>query len=160
MSVAQRLLRLLRLLMIDGLHAVRVPSTQEEALRNLVRARENIPRRPDARVPPYEQGSVTAAMPLERERPVLGELGQAEGEVVQRRRERGFVGGRVGSRKRRRTVTASFDRGEALVESPRVRQAEGEVLARWGSRCCEGCGVQTLPRGPDLRARGVRFGVL
>jgi transposase len=34
--------RLLRLLMIDGLHAVRVPSKQEEALRDLVRAREDI----------------------------------------------------------------------------------------------------------------------
>ncbi len=34
--------RLLRLLMIDGLHPVRVPSTQEEALRDLVRAREDI----------------------------------------------------------------------------------------------------------------------
>lgn len=34
--------RLLRLLMIDGLHAVRVPSTEEEALRDLVRAREDI----------------------------------------------------------------------------------------------------------------------
>jgi transposase len=34
--------RLLRLLMIDGLHAVRVPSTQEESLRDLVRAREDI----------------------------------------------------------------------------------------------------------------------
>ncbi len=34
--------RLLRLLMIDGLHAVRVPSTGEEALRDLVRAREDI----------------------------------------------------------------------------------------------------------------------
>ena len=34
--------RLLRLLMIDGLHAVRVPSTQEEALRDLVRAREDV----------------------------------------------------------------------------------------------------------------------
>jgi transposase len=34
--------RLLRLLMIDGLHAVRVPSPQEEALRDLVRAREDI----------------------------------------------------------------------------------------------------------------------
>ena len=34
--------RLLRLLMIDALHAVRVPSTQEEALRDLVRAREDI----------------------------------------------------------------------------------------------------------------------
>jgi transposase len=32
--------RVLRLLMIDGLHAVRVPSKQEEALRDLVRARE------------------------------------------------------------------------------------------------------------------------
>ncbi len=30
--------RLLRLLMIDGLHAVRVPSTEEEVLRDLVRA--------------------------------------------------------------------------------------------------------------------------
>ncbi len=34
--------RVLRLLMIDGLHAVRVPSTEEEALRDLVRAREDI----------------------------------------------------------------------------------------------------------------------
>src|SRR4051812_18132820 len=34
--------RLLRLLMIDGLHAVRVPSDQEEALRDLVRAREDV----------------------------------------------------------------------------------------------------------------------
>ena len=32
--------RVLRLLMIDGLHAVRVPSVEEEALRDLVRARE------------------------------------------------------------------------------------------------------------------------
>jgi len=34
--------RLLRLLMIDALHAVRVPSIEEEALRDLVRAREDI----------------------------------------------------------------------------------------------------------------------
>src|SRR5919204_5791169 len=34
--------RLLRLLMIGGLHAVRVPSGAEEALRDLVRAREDI----------------------------------------------------------------------------------------------------------------------
>jgi transposase len=34
--------RLLRLLMIDALHAVRVPSDQEEALRDLVRAREDL----------------------------------------------------------------------------------------------------------------------
>jgi transposase len=34
--------RLLRLLMIGGLHAVRVPSTEEEALRDLVRAREDV----------------------------------------------------------------------------------------------------------------------
>ena len=34
--------RVLRLLMIDGLHAVRVPSSEEEALRDLVRAREDI----------------------------------------------------------------------------------------------------------------------
>jgi transposase len=34
--------RLLRLLMIDGLHAVRVPSSEEEALRDLVRAREDV----------------------------------------------------------------------------------------------------------------------
>jgi transposase len=34
--------RVLRLLMIDGLHAVRVPSDQEEALRDLVRAREDL----------------------------------------------------------------------------------------------------------------------
>jgi transposase len=33
--------RLLRLLMIGGLHAVRVPSSEEEALRDLVRARED-----------------------------------------------------------------------------------------------------------------------
>ena len=34
--------RVLRLLMIDGLHAVRVPSVEEEALRDLVRAREDL----------------------------------------------------------------------------------------------------------------------
>jgi transposase len=34
--------RLVRLLMIGGLHPVRVPSTEEEALRDLVRAREDI----------------------------------------------------------------------------------------------------------------------
>lgn len=34
--------RVLRLLMIDGLHAVRVPSPVEEALRDLVRAREDV----------------------------------------------------------------------------------------------------------------------
>jgi transposase len=34
--------RLVRLLMIGGLHAVRVPSAEEEALRDLVRAREDV----------------------------------------------------------------------------------------------------------------------
>jgi transposase len=34
--------RLVRLLMIDGLHAVRVPGVEEEAIRDLVRAREDI----------------------------------------------------------------------------------------------------------------------
>lgn len=34
--------RLVRLLMIDGLHAVRVPTDEEEALRDLVRAREDL----------------------------------------------------------------------------------------------------------------------
>ena len=34
--------RLVRLLMIGGLHPVRVPSSEEEALRDLVRAREDI----------------------------------------------------------------------------------------------------------------------
>jgi len=34
--------RLVRLLMVDGLHAVRVPSGEEEALRDLVRAREDV----------------------------------------------------------------------------------------------------------------------
>jgi transposase len=34
--------RVLRLLMIDGLHAVRVPSAEEEALRDVVRAREAV----------------------------------------------------------------------------------------------------------------------
>jgi transposase len=34
--------RLVRLLMVGGLHAVRVPSTGEEALRDLVRAREDV----------------------------------------------------------------------------------------------------------------------
>ena len=34
--------RVLRLLMIDGLHPVRVPSGQEEALRDVVRAREAV----------------------------------------------------------------------------------------------------------------------
>ena len=33
--------RVLRLLMIDALHAVRVPTVEEEALRDLVRARED-----------------------------------------------------------------------------------------------------------------------
>jgi transposase len=34
--------RLVRLLMVDGLHPVRVPSGEEEALRDLVRAREDV----------------------------------------------------------------------------------------------------------------------
>src|SRR3954453_22663199 len=34
--------RVLRLLMIDALHAVRIPSVEEEALRDLVRAREDL----------------------------------------------------------------------------------------------------------------------
>jgi transposase len=34
--------RLVRLLMVDGLHAVRVPTVEEEALRDLVRAREDV----------------------------------------------------------------------------------------------------------------------
>jgi transposase len=34
--------RLVRLLMVDGLHPVRVPSAEEEALRDLVRAREDV----------------------------------------------------------------------------------------------------------------------
>jgi transposase len=34
--------RLVRLLMIDGLHSVRVPTAEEEALRDLVRAREDL----------------------------------------------------------------------------------------------------------------------
>jgi transposase len=34
--------RVLRLLMIDGLHPVRIPSTEEEALRDLIRAREDL----------------------------------------------------------------------------------------------------------------------
>jgi transposase len=34
--------RLVRLLMVDGLHPVRVPSSEEEALRDLVRAREDV----------------------------------------------------------------------------------------------------------------------
>jgi transposase len=34
--------RLVRLLMVDGLHPVRVPGTEEEALRDLVRAREDV----------------------------------------------------------------------------------------------------------------------
>jgi transposase len=34
--------RLVRLLMVDGLHPVRVPSTEEEALRDLIRAREDV----------------------------------------------------------------------------------------------------------------------
>ena len=42
--------RVLRLLMIDGLHAVRVPSSEQEALRDRVRARGSA-RRSDARAP-------------------------------------------------------------------------------------------------------------
>lgn len=34
--------RLVRLLMVEGLHAVRVPGVEEEALRDLVRAREDV----------------------------------------------------------------------------------------------------------------------
>ena len=34
--------RLVRLVMVDGLHAVRIPSREEEALRDLVRAREDV----------------------------------------------------------------------------------------------------------------------
>jgi transposase len=34
--------RLVWLLMIDGLHSVRVPTCEEEALRDLVRAREDL----------------------------------------------------------------------------------------------------------------------
>src|SRR5215207_3332410 len=34
--------RLVRLLMIDGLHGVRVPGREEEALRDLIRAREDL----------------------------------------------------------------------------------------------------------------------
>jgi transposase len=34
--------RLVRLLMVGGVHLVRVPSTEEEALRDLVRAREDV----------------------------------------------------------------------------------------------------------------------
>jgi transposase len=34
--------RLVRLLMVDGLHAVRVPTVEEEALRDLIRAREDV----------------------------------------------------------------------------------------------------------------------
>jgi transposase len=34
--------RLVRLLMVDGLHPVRVPTVEEEALRDLVRAREDV----------------------------------------------------------------------------------------------------------------------
>jgi transposase len=41
--------RLVRLLMIDGLHAVRVPSPEEEALRDLVRCAGGSARRSDAR---------------------------------------------------------------------------------------------------------------
>jgi transposase len=51
--------RLLRLLMIDGLHAVRVPSTEEEALRDLVRAREDV-RGDLMRAPPDEQAAAAS----------------------------------------------------------------------------------------------------
>ena len=34
--------RLVRLLMIGGLHAVRIPTPAEEAMRDLVRAREDV----------------------------------------------------------------------------------------------------------------------
>ena len=34
--------RLVRLLMVDGLHAVRVPSREEQALRDVLRAREDV----------------------------------------------------------------------------------------------------------------------
>src|SRR6059036_1455498 len=48
--------RLVRLLMVGGLHAVRVPSGEEEALRDLVGARGRA-RRSDARAPPDGQAA-------------------------------------------------------------------------------------------------------
>ena len=57
--------RVLRLLMIGGLHAVRVPSVEEEALRDLVRAREDL-RGDLMRAPSLEQAVVTPRHPLRR----------------------------------------------------------------------------------------------
>jgi transposase len=51
--------RLVRLLMVDGLYAVRVPSVEQEALRDLVRAREDV-RGDLMRAPPAEQAAAQA----------------------------------------------------------------------------------------------------
>jgi len=50
--------RVLRLLMIDALHPVRVPTSEEEALRDVVRARRGCARRSDARPAAAEQAAV------------------------------------------------------------------------------------------------------
>jgi transposase len=55
--------RLVRLLMIDGLHAVRVPAPEEEALRDLIRAREDL-RRFDARAEPALEAAFAPRRPL------------------------------------------------------------------------------------------------
>jgi transposase len=57
--------RLLRLLMIDGLHAVRVPTGEQEALRDLTRARGPT-RRSDARPTPDRQAAVAQRRALRR----------------------------------------------------------------------------------------------
>src|SRR6266540_3652447 len=59
--------RLVRLLMIGGLHPVRVPSGEEEALRDLVRARGH-PRRSDAFASPAGQAAAAPRRPLRRHR--------------------------------------------------------------------------------------------
>jgi transposase len=52
--------RVLRLLMIDALVAVRVPTVEEEAIRDLVRAREECARGSDALTPAAEQAAVAS----------------------------------------------------------------------------------------------------
>ena len=53
-----------RLLMIDELHAVRVPGAEEEALRDLVRAREDVRGGSDARPPPALEAAAAPRDPV------------------------------------------------------------------------------------------------
>jgi transposase len=60
--------RLVRLLMIDGLYAVRVPSGEEEALRDLGSRARGPPRRSDARPAQTREAAAAPPRPLRRHR--------------------------------------------------------------------------------------------